>query len=521
MKRAVIYARYSSDSQRSESIDAQVRACREFCDRQGYHVVKIYADEAKSGTSTTARENYKAMIADAEMDLYDIIIFHKIDRNARNESDYYRFRDTIIDLGKEYKYAAQQSIDSSNEGKLIENNMVGFAAYFSRNLVGEVKKGQRENALKAKHNGGKPPLGYDVDKDGKYVINEQESAAVRLIFERKAIGCTYGQIIKELVKLNIKTKNGNLYSANSLHDILKNVKYIGTYIHGRVTGGRLKRKNLRNEINPDAVIVKDAIPRIISDQLFNQVQEAMKQRASGRHTAKEIYLLSGLIRCACGSAMVGDRLKSKGQYIKYYRCTARKSKLTDCKVSRIRATVLETKIQTMIEEMIVFKKGRKNLVSELQENLKEKQSQITVRHQDLKRLLSQQEKRADVLLDMIADGDNRSKLKYKEVCAQIEDIKHDIKNLSIEAKSVIMPEQVAFALDAFKEKEKSPETLKLMFRTFVKEVIITENIDIRLCFRIRATVVEMRGVEPLSKSPAAKLSTSVVNSLNFALFVAY
>lgn len=59
MERAVIYARYSSDHQREESIDAQVRACREYCQRKGYLVTKIYADEAKSGKSIAKREQYK------------------------------------------------------------------------------------------------------------------------------------------------------------------------------------------------------------------------------------------------------------------------------------------------------------------------------------------------------------------------------------------------------------------------------------------------------------------------------
>ena len=128
MQRAVIYARYSSDNQREESIDAQVRACREYCKRKGYFVTHIYKDEAKSGTKLAGRDAYKQMLDDAKEDLFDIIIFHKVDRNARKELDYYLTKDTLIKNKVRYEYAAQ-NIDDSPEGQMMESMLVGFAAY--------------------------------------------------------------------------------------------------------------------------------------------------------------------------------------------------------------------------------------------------------------------------------------------------------------------------------------------------------------------------------------------------------
>lgn len=84
MIKSVIYARYSSDSQREESAEAQIRACTEYAMRKGYQVVNVYRDEAETGTSTRTRESYKQMILDTKLNLYDTIIFHKIDRNARD-----------------------------------------------------------------------------------------------------------------------------------------------------------------------------------------------------------------------------------------------------------------------------------------------------------------------------------------------------------------------------------------------------------------------------------------------------
>nr|WP_044018811.1 recombinase family protein [Thermoanaerobacter italicus] len=95
-------------------------------------------------------------------------------------------------------------------------------------------KGLKENAFQAKFNGGIPPLGYDI-VDGKYVINEKEAEAVRLIFELYAQGYGYRHIIDELNLRDCKTKKGNPFSKNSIHEILRNEKYTGKYIFNKGT----------------------------------------------------------------------------------------------------------------------------------------------------------------------------------------------------------------------------------------------------------------------------------------------
>ena len=66
MKKAVAYCRFSSDNQRTESIDAQVRAIEEYCKKEGYILIKIYKDEAISGTSIDDREEFLEMIEDSK-----------------------------------------------------------------------------------------------------------------------------------------------------------------------------------------------------------------------------------------------------------------------------------------------------------------------------------------------------------------------------------------------------------------------------------------------------------------------
>ena len=86
MQQAAIYARYSSDKQREESIDAQIRACREYAAAHDFNVVAVYADEAISGkgAATASRKQYQKLLRDAGNVSFSVILSHKCDRIAWN-----------------------------------------------------------------------------------------------------------------------------------------------------------------------------------------------------------------------------------------------------------------------------------------------------------------------------------------------------------------------------------------------------------------------------------------------------
>lgn len=327
MIRAALYGRFSSDNQREESITAQFRDGREYCQRKGYIIVKTYADEAKSGTTVTGRDEYNQMIHDAQDGLFDVVIFHKVDRNARNEFDYYNTKRELQEAGVRYEYSKQEIDSSTPEGQMMESVMVGMAAYYSRNLAGEIKKGLRENAYEGKTTGGIPPYGYSISKDKRLVINESEAPAIRLIFFLYLEGKKYEEIANALTANGHMTRKGTPFQKASLHDILRNPKYIGSLVLGRYTKKGTKRNTHGN--NKDAQVYKDVIPPIIDTDTWERAAAIMASRKNGSHKAKAVYALSGLIFCGkCGKPMVGqssvDRYHVKRYY---YRCRPCKSKM--------------------------------------------------------------------------------------------------------------------------------------------------------------------------------------------------
>ncbi|GHV45336.1 recombinase RecD [Synergistales bacterium] len=343
---AAIYARYSSHNQREESIDAQIRACRAYAEHKGLQIVEIYTDSAKSGTNAD-REEFQRMLKESGEKRFKNLVIHKFDRFSRDKYDTVTAKRKLKINGVTI-LSVTENLDSSPESVILESCLEGMSAYYSLNLAREVMKGMRESAYQCTHLGGTPPLGYDVDPaTRKYVINEHEAKIVRTIFEKYADGVGYNQILSYLNGLGYRTKQGNPFRKNSLGSIIDNEKYIGKYIFNKKLEKDVSGK--RNpQVKPESewIVVEDGLPAIIDKDTFNKAQ-AKKDRNSrdgGRHKAKEIYLLSGLVFCGeCGAGMYGNtRICGRGK-TRYssYRCSSRQNH-QGCSNKEIRREYLES-----------------------------------------------------------------------------------------------------------------------------------------------------------------------------------
>lgn len=131
--KAVIYARYSSDNQREESIEGQLRECMAFAERKGYTVIKSYADRAISGKRADNRPEFQQMISDSSSGEFDVIIVWKIDRFSRDKYDSVIYKSKLNKNGVSV-ISATEPIDNSPEGKLMESIFEGFSEYYVKDL---------------------------------------------------------------------------------------------------------------------------------------------------------------------------------------------------------------------------------------------------------------------------------------------------------------------------------------------------------------------------------------------------
>ncbi len=339
-----VYCRYSSDNQRDESIDAQLRSITDWAQRNGHSIVATYLDEARSATNDD-RPRFMDMVKDASQRNFQAAVVHKLDRFARNRYDAAFYRRELRNHGVQL-ISVQEPLDDSPESVILESVLEGMAEYFSKNLAREVRKGLHENALKCLHNGGTPPLGYRVAPDKTYVIDEHEATAVRLIFGMAASGHSHADTIQKLHELGYQSKSGKNFTRNSIHDILKNEKYTGVFIYNRSIAKDFdgKRSHRKSKAPVDVVRIAGGMPRIIEDETFQKVQGRMADRKQGgRARSTRVYLLSGIVYCGlCGAPMVGCKVNStrgKPSYA-YYSCSSRKH-LKPCGNRNVEAVYLE------------------------------------------------------------------------------------------------------------------------------------------------------------------------------------
>ena len=163
---AVIYARYSSDNQREESIEGQIRECTAYAEKNGFTVVKHYIDRAISA-KTDNRPQFQQMIKDSERGIFDVIIVWKLDRFARNRYDSARYKTQLKRNGVKL-VSATEVISAGPEGIILESVLEGYAEYYSADLSEKVVRGMTENTLKGVYNGGTVPFGYVIDENRHY-----------------------------------------------------------------------------------------------------------------------------------------------------------------------------------------------------------------------------------------------------------------------------------------------------------------------------------------------------------------
>ncbi|MDR2047125.1 MAG: recombinase family protein [Clostridiales bacterium] len=354
--KAVIYARYSSDNQREESIEGQIRECKAYAEKQSITVLSTYIDRAFSA-KTDNRPEFQRMIKDSGKRLFDVIIVWKLDRFARNRYDSAHYKAILRKNGVKV-VSATEIIAADSTGILLESLLEGYAEFYSAELSEKVIRGMTENALKCKYNGGGLPVGYTIDSDQQFQIDPVTAPIVRDTFEKYHSGSTIVEIVRWLNERGIKPQRGKAMGIDSVKRLLKNRRYIGEYKYRDTT-------------------VPNGIPALVDIDLFNRVGErlAKNKKAPARYKAKaEMYLLSTKLHCGlCGAFMVGESGTSKtGKFHQYYKCVNAKKhkgcKKKSVKKAWIEALVMDELVAMLFDDAIIDRIVDLVMESQNQEN---------------------------------------------------------------------------------------------------------------------------------------------------------
>lgn len=319
MKKAVIYARYSSERQTEQSIEGQLRDCNEYAERNDIVVVDTYIDRAMTGTNDK-RNEFQRMLRDSAKRAWDYVLVYKTDRFGRNKYELAMNKHTLKVNGIRL-IPVKENIPEGPEGIILESLLEGMAEYYSAELSQKVKRGMRESRNKGNFTGGFVLFGYRV-VDKKLTIHEDEAVIVRQMFEACASGKLVKTIIAELREKGILYR-GKPFARNTVYHLLANEKYAGIYRHG-------------NEV------FTNIYPRIVPDNIFSIVASKIANNKYGKHKPNVYYLLRNKMTCGyCGKPVNSDSGTSKsGEIKRCYKCSDKRIDKS-CPSNPIRKDLIE------------------------------------------------------------------------------------------------------------------------------------------------------------------------------------
>ena len=352
--RCAIYARYSSDMQRRESIQDQVRQCRRFIEGKGWTVEDglIFSDHAVTGTDDR-REGYLAMKTASRERRFDFLVVDDLSRLGRHSVEVLTTYEELMSLGLQIVCVADSIDTSMGNAKMPLYFKTLMNEIFLDDLREKVRRGQSGQISRGYSAGGrlygykyieeldpsgaKDRLGHTRRLGVRIEIQPDEAETIKLIFRLKAQGLGLKGIAHQLNVSGISAPRNNRRNAapgtwctSTVRTILRNPKYIGDWAWGRTkwvkvhgTGKRVPVKRSKS----DWVANERPELRIIDQPLWERVQANLnactnvirgkggKFRGSRANTSGGKYLFSGLMQCGkCGGSMV---VASSGRYSSY------------------------------------------------------------------------------------------------------------------------------------------------------------------------------------------------------------
>jgi len=452
--KGVIYARYSSDSQREESIEGQLRECTAFAVKNGIAILRHYIDRAYSA-KTDNRPEFQNMIKDSSKKLFDVVIVWKLDRFARNRYDSARYKSILKKNGVKV-VSATEVISEGAEGIILESVLEGYAEYYSADLSEKVIRGLTENALKCKCNGGTRPIGYVVDDERRLQINPLTAPFVLDAFKKYDEGATMTEIRDWLNEQGVTNTLGRKLNYNSVQLLLNNRRYMGEYRYRDV-------------------IIPDGIPAIVPQDLFDRVQEKMakNKKAPARHKAEDDYLLTTKLFCGhCSAYLCGESGTGRSRVYHYYKCVNVKKRKT-CKKKPVKKDWLEDLVVGETMKIVMDDKAIEAIVSMVMDLQERENTHIPLYEQQLKEANTGIRNLLNAIQQGILTPSTKGRL--EELEASKEDLEIKIANENL-TRPKVSAEFVKFWLRRFRKLDVRQQShRKMLIETFINAIYLYDD----------------------------------------------
>jgi site-specific DNA recombinase len=348
--RCAIYTRKSTEEgleQDFNSLQAQREASESYIQSQrqsGWVLLAERYDDGGFSGASLERPAIQRLMAGIDAGLIDCVVVYKVDRLSRSLLDFARLMERFERQGVSFVSVTQDLNSTTSLGRLTLNVLLSFAQ-FEREIISERTRDKLSAARrKGKWIGGWPVLGYDVDsKGGRLVVNAQEAAQVREIYEIAAKTESLEATLRAIQARGFQTKNWKTragrrhaarpFSRMTLRLLLSNVLYTGA-------------------VNHKGTVYPGEHERVVDQELWERVNAELKERSTdqrGRAHRTQTPPLKEMLFCAaCGSAMSSSYTTKNGRRYRYYACPGSEKRANDiCLQRRVAATDVEVDSETL------------------------------------------------------------------------------------------------------------------------------------------------------------------------------
>ena len=421
MPGAIIYCRVSTKEQTQNlSLPTQLRFCREYSERQGYHVVEEFVERGESA-KTTERPELQRLLSFCRENKTRVatVVVYDISRLSRQLYDHILIRTLLSKLGITLRSATQE-ISDSPQGKMMEG-VLAVVAQFDNDVRAERTIVGMKASLERGRFPFKAPTGYLNVGEGRLEHDPERAPTIRLAFEWYATG-SYSQreVLRRVTALGLTSLSGKKLCPQLFDAMLKKPIYAGRVEYMGVSS--------RGDFEP-----------IVSEDLFDRVQRQLTRKGRGstlREKDDPDFPLKRFTKCGrCGRSLTGSRSTGRGgKKYPYYHCPG-------C-ATRARKATLESKFVQLLERLQpnpaylrLFKEIVLDAWTRSRSNSKEARRAVLKRLEGLQRRLDQLDE-AHIFrrsIDQTSYERQRDKLREEVTLAELELNDARLEELDVEA----------------------------------------------------------------------------------------
>ena len=398
----------------------------------------MYSDEGITGTSVKKREGFQSMVADALAGKVDLIITKSVSRFARNTVDSLSTIRELKENGTEVFFEKENIWTFDSKGELLITIMSSLAQEESRSISENVIWGHRKRMADGKVAVAYSRfIGYDKGDDGNLVVNPEEAKIVKLIYGEFLAGLSFHAIACKLTALGIKTPGGkNMWRQGTVKSILQNEKYKGdALLQKYYTPDFLTRKQIANNGEIPQYYVEDNHEAIIEPEIFDRVQDMIKER-SRRRGYSGVTIFSSKIQCGCCGGWYGSKVwHSTDKYRRVvWQCNAKFKDKTRCGTPHLTENEIKEAFIRVVNSLIT---DRDEILAELR-TVQATLSGTEELEAEQARLAEQMNVDADAVQEIIAENarvaqdQEEYNLRYEALVSRFEETKAQYDKIAAE-----------------------------------------------------------------------------------------